>query len=241
MICVNTEQAEKITYEMHRGDCGSHLFWKATSYRILRVGFYWNTLFSNVFSEVRSCVECKRFASKQKVQSLPLQPVVSSAPFQQWGLDFIREINPHSSGQHKYILTATDKVTMNFISDNICSRFGCPRKLVTGNAQAFKSTAMIELCNKYNIILMHSTPYYPLGNGLIESFNKSLVRIIKNLLVENKISWDYKLKFALWANRISTKKSIGTSPFQLIYGIDAVIPVQLGMSIMKIFHEDGEE
>jgi len=130
---------------------------------------------------------------------------------------------------------ATDKMMMNFISDNICSIFGCPRKLVTDKAQAFKSTVMIEFYNKYNIILTHLNPYYTQGNGLAESSNKSLIRIIKKLLVKNKISWDSKLKFALWADMISTKKSIGTSPFQLVYGTDTVIPLQLGMPIMKLF------
>jgi transposase InsO family protein len=77
---------------------------------------------------------------------------------------------------------------------------------------------MVEFCNKYNIKLVHSTPYYPQGNGLAESSNKSLIRIIKKLLTENKRSWDSKLKFSLWVDQISTKKSIGTSPFQMVYG-----------------------
>jgi transposase InsO family protein len=88
---------------------------------------------------------------------------------------------------------------MTFLEENIFSRFGCPRKMITDNAQAFKSNSMVEFYNKYNIKLVHSTPYYPQGNGLAESSNKSLIRIIKKLLTENKISWDSKLKFALWA------------------------------------------
>jgi len=65
--CVNPEQAEKIIDEMHRGDCGGHLFWKATTYKILRVGFYWSTLFNDVFSKVRACEECQKFVGKHKV------------------------------------------------------------------------------------------------------------------------------------------------------------------------------
>jgi hypothetical protein len=113
---------------------------------------------------------------------------------------------------------ATDKVIMEFLEGHIFSRFGCPKKLVTDNAQDFKSNSMIDFCNKYNIKLVHSTPYYPQGNGLAESSNKILIRIIKKLLAENKRSWDSKLKFSLWVDRISNKKSIGTSPFQMVYG-----------------------
>ena len=83
-----------------------------------------------------------------------------------------------------------------FLLENIFSRFGCPRKLVIDNAQAFKSTNMVNFCNNYNVILGHSTPYYLKGNELVESSNKSLVRMIKIMLVENNKSWDLKLVYA---------------------------------------------
>ena len=55
---------------------------------------------------------------------------------------------------------------MTFLEGNIFSIFGFPRKLITDNAQDFKSNSMVEFHNKYNIELVHSTPYYPQGNGL---------------------------------------------------------------------------
>ena len=122
------------------------------------------------------------------------------APFQQWGLDFIGEINPTSSGQHRCILTAidyftkwveavptrqaTDVVIIEFLLSNIMSRFGCPRKIVTDNVKAFTSSKLVKFCSDYIIILSHSTTYYPQGNGLAESSNKSLIRIIKKLSME---------------------------------------------------------
>ena len=38
---------------------------------------------------------------------LPLKPISTEMTFQRWGLDFIGEIHPPSSAQHKWILTAT--------------------------------------------------------------------------------------------------------------------------------------
>jgi hypothetical protein len=188
---------------------------------------------------------------------LPLVPVKTESPFQQWGLYFIGEINPHSSAQHKWILTATDyftkwveailtkratdSVVIEFLEDNILSRFGCPRKIVTDNAQVFKSMAMISFCQNYNIILGHSTAYYPQGNGLVELANKILINIIKKVLDERKKSWHVHLKYALWANRIGTKKSIGMSPFQMVYGIDAVLPINLALPMMKLWKDQKEE
>ena len=121
------------------------------------------------------------------------------------------------------------------------SRFGCPRKIVTDNAKAFSSSKLVKFCNDYNIVLSHSIAYYPQGNGLVESSNKSLIRIIKKLLEDNKKASNAKLKFDLWEDRISTKKSISTSPFQLIYGTDAIFPASLGSQVMKYLHEQDIE
>ena len=95
---------------------------------------------------------------------------------------------------------ATDTVVIEFLEDNILSRFSCPQKIVTDNTQAFKSMAMINFFQKYNIVLDHSMAYYPQGNGLAESSNKSLINVIKKVLDNNKKSWHVHLKYALWAN-----------------------------------------
>jgi hypothetical protein len=67
------------------------------------------------------------------------------------------------------------------------------------------------------------------------------MRTIKKLLRENKRAWNAKLVFALWANRVSTKKPIGTSPFQFVYGTDAIFPAPLAIPIMKYIQEDESE
>ena len=61
------------------------------------------------------------------------------------------------------------------------------------------------------------------------------------LLKCNKISWDSMLKYPLWADRITVKKEIGTSPFQLVYGTDVVFPVNLGIPVMNFFQDCQEE
>jgi hypothetical protein len=135
-------ETPRVIEDFHEGFCGGHHAWRATAYKILRAGYYWPKLFSDASVKVRACYSCQIFTGKQKIPALPLVPVKTEAPFQQWGLDFIGEINPHSSAQHKWILTATDyftkwveaiptkrateSVVIDFLEDNILSRFGCP-------------------------------------------------------------------------------------------------------------------
>src|SRR5271156_2046688 len=107
-------------------------------------------MFLDVQKEVAACHQCQIFEGKEKLFPLPLKPISVEAPFQQWGLDFIGEIKPCSSGQHKWILTATDyftkwvevvptrqtneNVIIQFLETHILSRFGVPGKIITDNA-----------------------------------------------------------------------------------------------------------
>lgn len=153
------------------------------------------------------------FSERQKLSPLPVIPVHLEEPFKQWGLDFIGEINPPSGGQHKWILmttyystkwveailarNATDSVVIKFMEENISSRFGCPIKIITNNAQVFKFAKFMSFCQKFNIIIGHSTTYYPQGNVLAESSNKTMVRVLKKTITQNQRNWDTQLKFSL--------------------------------------------
>jgi hypothetical protein len=49
------------------------------------------------------------------------------------------------------------------------------------------------------------------------------------------------LNYALWANRIGIKNSIGISPFHMVYGTDAVLPINLTLPVMKLWQDQKEE
>jgi hypothetical protein len=255
--CINQEESTKIMTGFHNSECGGHHYWKTTAHKILRVGYYWPSLFSDVCKFVKTCDKCQRFAGKQQLKYLPLKPVVVTGIFLQWGLEFIREIHPPYSNQHKWILVATDYFTkwieaiptknvnhtviINFLQENIFSRFGFPERIVIENVVAFNDKHLVKLCEEMGIQLVHSTSYYPQGNGLVESSNKSLVRIIKKLLEQNTKGWDSKLKFSLWDDRVTNKKEIGTSHFKLVYGTKAIFPIQLALPIEKYLQESDSE
>ena len=105
------DETDNVLKEFHAGDYRGHLYWKSTANKILRAGFYWPSLFTDVRKFVMSCDKCQIFEGKRKLLPLPLKLVSTERPFQQWGLDFTGEIHPPSSGQDRWILTATDYFT----------------------------------------------------------------------------------------------------------------------------------
>ena len=56
--CLNKEQSVEIIHQFHSSICGGHHYWKTTAHKILRVGYYWPNLFSDVFSFVKACEKC---------------------------------------------------------------------------------------------------------------------------------------------------------------------------------------
>jgi hypothetical protein len=250
--CIDPQESQKIMYDFHDSLCGGNHFWRTITYKILRDGYFWPSLFSDVCSKIRACIKCHKFSGKLQLKYFPLKLVVASGPFQQWGLDFIGKIHPTSSGQHRWILTDKDyftkwieaiptintshKLIIGFLED-IVARFGCPNRIFIDNASSFRAEPLIKFCELFGITLLHSTPYYPQGNGLEESSNKSLIKIIKRLLQDNKKAWDSKLKFSLWVDRVTTKRSLGVSPFQLVYGVEARFPSQLALPMEKFFQD----
>ena len=58
------------------------------------------------------------------------------------------------------------------------------------------------------------------------------MNILKKVVGENKKSWDSKIKYAVWADRITTKTSTGKTPFELVYGLEAKLPVNLQIPIL---------
>jgi hypothetical protein len=255
--CLLEEDTERAIKEFHKGDYRGHHYWNTTRNKILREGFYWPIIFADVYKEVSSCHECQIFDGKIKMQPLRLKPIYVKESFMQWGLDFIGEIHPPYSAQHRWILTAmdyftkwieaiptrqaTDTIIIHFLETNIMSRFGYPVNIITDNAATLKYKKMENFCNDYNITLGHSMAYYPQGNGLAESSNKILTKIIKRLLQDNKKARDKKLIYTLWDDRITTKKSISTSPFQIVYGAEAFFPTLLGFPVRILLQEKEVE
>ena len=111
-----------------------------------------------------------------------------------------------------------EDVVMDFLQDHIMTRFGVPISLVFDNATYFSSIRLAAFSNERGIKLHYSTNYCPQGNGLEESTNKIMIRILKKTVIENQRSWNLALTNALWADRVTPNNSLSVSPYTLVYG-----------------------
>ena len=202
MRCLEHEDAAKVVKELHDGLIGGNYSGDTTAHKILRVGYYWPTLFKDAHAYVRKCDTCQRSGGILVRVTGPLKLVMVSEPFEQWGINIIGEINPNYSLQHRYILTATDYFTrwvesiplwkinedavIDFLQEHIMTRFGVPIFLVFDNASYFSSIKLTKFTNEKGMKLHYSANYYPQGNDLAESTNKNIIRILKKNIIENQ-------------------------------------------------------
>ena len=118
-------------------------------------------------------------------------------------------------------------------------RFGIPQSIVTYNGPQFDSWVYRNFCSELKIKNLYSTPWYPQSNGQAEASNKTLISALKNHLHLAKGKWVEELPGVLLAYRTTNQKLTGESPFTLTYGMEAIIPIEIGMPTIRT--EDPEE
>ena len=91
----------------------------------------------------------------------------------------------------------------------------------------------MEYCSNLGIINKYSTPAYPQSNGQTKATNKTIINGLKKRLEWAKGNWAEELLNILWAYRTTSRRSTGETPFSMTYGVEAVIPVKIGLSCVR--------
>ena len=119
-----------------------------------------------------------------------------------------------------------------FIRSHIICRYGVPQELISDRGVHFKGK-VDTLIQEYGIQHHISSAYRPQTNGAVEAINKNIKRILKKM-VEISRDWSEKLPFALWAYRTSFRTSTKATPYSLVYGMEAVLPVEIEMRSLRV-------
>jgi transposase InsO family protein len=161
--------------------------------------------------------------------------------------------HPHSAGGHGYIIVVVDyftkwveamptfdntgKTAMFFLFNHVIARFGVPQDIVNDHGSHFRNFMMLELTKKLGLHHDNSTPYYPQANGQVEAINKVLITMLRRMIGIHKTSWHTMLFLALWAYRTSVKSAMGFTPFRLVYGVEAILPIEFEIPSLKLVVE----
>ncbi|KAK4397784.1 hypothetical protein Sango_1253900 [Sesamum angolense] len=191
------------------------------------MGYYWPTMVKDCIHYERICQACQFHANLIHQPPEPLHPTVASWPFDAWGLDVVGPFTKSSRG-HLYILAAIDyfskwtetvplkEVKKENVADFICThiiyRHRLPRYIITDNGK-------------------------PFCNSLID--NKTLCNLLKKVVAKSKRDWHERIGEALWAYRTIVRTPTQTTPYALVYRVEAVLSLELQIPSLRIAIQEG--
>ena len=132
------------------------------------------------------------------------------------------------------LASITQQNVKNFVWKNIVCRFGVPRVLVFDNGRQIDNALFRDFCENFGIQNHYSLLAYPQENGQVEVANRSMLKIIKTRLEGAKGVWPDELPGVLWAYKTTVRTPTGDTPFNLAYGSEVVIPVEVHMANHRV-------
>jgi hypothetical protein len=97
------------------------------------------------------------------------------------------------------------ETTTHFIFENVITRFGFLKELMSNQGMHFLNDTIYVLTREFMIHNQKRTPYRPLSNDTIESFNKILEHVLTKVCNVQCDDWDQQILTVLWAYIMTCK------------------------------------
>jgi hypothetical protein len=108
--------------------------------------------------------------------------------------------------------------------------------LTTDQGPSFVPHHFKEFAASLVIKLLSSSQYYAQANGQAEVINKILIGLVKKKIDEKPRHWNEVLSEALWTYRFAKRGDIKVMPFELVYGQEVVLPVEINLQTYRVAH-----
>ena len=106
---------------------------------------------------------------------------------------------------------------VRILRDHVFTVVGPPERLHSDQGRNFESHILTELCRAFNITKSRTTPYHPMGDGLVERMNRTLLSLLRTY-TQQQGDWEEHLQLLLFIYRTTKHSSTGLSPHEILFG-----------------------
>ena len=189
---------------------------------------------------IKNCGEC--ILRKTPCQrAVPLHQIVSTGPMDLVCIDFL-SVEPDSKGISN-VLVVTDHFTRyaqafptrnqtaltvaKTLVEQFFIHYGLPARIHSDQGRDFESRLIKEIVQMLGIRKSWTTPYHPQGDSQPERFNRTLLSMLGTLSQAKKRQWSQHVVPLVHAYNSTRCDSTGYSPYFLMLGREARLPVDL--------------
>ena len=222
-----------VLYALHDSPSAGHLGVSKTLEKVRR-SFYWHGMREDLENHIRRCGPCAEVNDPSKLPTAPLINIKSGHPLQRVAIDIVGP-TPRSSSGHEWLLVVSDHFTKfaqafpvrntsavtlaKKVMDEYIRRFGCFQSLHSDQGANVDGAVFKGLCD---LIDAAKTPQ---DDGHVERLNKSLVKIVSKLISDHRRDWADFVPKAVLAYNTSVHESTGFTPYRLMFGREAILPL----------------
>lgn len=127
------------------------------------------------------------------------------------------------------------------VAHEIICHFGTPRPLHSDQGRTFQGRVLKELARTLGMDKTQTTPYHPQTDGQVERFNRTLAAILTAVVAPDQSDWDEHLPFLTAAYRATPRPATGHSPNFMMFGQEAILPVDIMYGVLPEEEEKPSE
>jgi transposase InsO family protein len=228
---------------------------RSKTYRAIERRWYWKGMWRDVRDMVGGCLRCQRRKRARPARAGWSQFRTASYPFEQIHVDIVGGFPEYGTGQNR-IMTIVDAFTsyaiavpisnesaatfVKVIYENVICVHGCPKRIITDRAQGFIAKVIKGLCERLDVKKIETSGYMPQANGKVERYHKVLGAALTIYAIDKRRWFEYLTIYAVdkrkwfeyvhavvFAYNVSVHASTGYSPYQLVYGRDPRLPLDI--------------
>ena len=240
------EMRNEILYQLHDSPMsGGHFAVEKTLARI-KQRFWWPSLKTSVERHITNGDRCAARSTAGNKRKAKLQTFSLHGAIRTRAADILGPVTLARKSRARYILVMSDLFTKyavtvalqdmtaatvaNAIIDEWIMKFGAPDVIHTDQGSNFNSESMQDICRIFMIEKTRTTPYHPQGNGQFERFNRVIADTLSKYCAEKPQEWDVYLPYNTFEYNTTVHRTIGATPYSMIFGREAQYPIDLFVS-----------